>query len=134
MVYKSLDYDNCFVTVRAVINGAVCLDKQYWGFDSSMKIIRFSNGSVFLYQNVDVEDNVGKPNAIYKYDRGSLKIVCDLNKIITKRTGSRFSELRSVKGNTLNIRHTVMFFTTGATFFYFIAVSKNGCSRWYCAF
>ena len=65
------------------------MSKQYWGFDSSMKIIRFSNGSVFLYQNVDVEDNVGKPNAIYKYDRGSLKIVCDLNKIITKRTGSR---------------------------------------------
>ena len=126
VVYKSLDYDNCAVKIRVFINGKICLDKEYWGFDSTMKIIRFRNGSVFLYQNVDVEDNNGKPNAIYKYDRGSLKIVCDLNKIITKRTGSRFSELRSVKGNTLNIRHTVMSFTTGATFLDLKAVSKNG--------
>ena len=127
--YGSGDYKN---DLRIFVNGKVAYHLQtntgshdtFYG--TTAKLITLGNGKSFLFLSCLGDSDSGPVKAILRYTNGRFVRTVDFNALTEEYAGICVPDIKSVSGNTVNVKLYMMSFTTGMSDYTLKYFYKNG--------
>ena len=115
--FQKIAIDNTYYSnLNIYVNGRLAYSfSNMYVYEFDFQLVRLRNGKPFLYAFCSGDNDYG-PCRLLQYKKGKFKCIVDMQNMFAKYGGSPTSRIKSVKGNRITIRETLMTHTLGAGF------------------